>query len=205
MMDCFAVTPVISGRYSVTTHIPLTSDVTIDPCEDFVERWHVMLKLAKQNMPSVLVHTTEIRALITMLENPHILNLVQMSIGELNDTRMGFLKFLESDMCRLLPLTARSELFSFVQMFICPRSYFYPDVELLICRNLSLMEFLMIGHCQLDGFIFDGATADSHAVVAAKSIGKQVLLTKDDLYLPDNCREIELLSNDLIDATLFWD
>jgi hypothetical protein len=205
IMDCFAVTPIESARYKVATHISFQNDIDLEVCTDFTKRWNKMLLLAKQNMPSVLVHTVEIRALITMLENPYTIQMVKSAISECDDTKKGFLKFLASPMCEILPITARNELFSFIQMFICPQSYFYPNVELLICRNLSLMEFLMIGHCQIEGFIFDGATEDSHAVVAAKSIGKQVLLTNDDLILPPHCDEIEVISNSITNVTLFWD
>lgn len=203
-LKCYALTPIESMHYKVATHRQFDDDIVIERPADFEKRWREILILAKQNMPSVLVHTTEIRALITMLENPYVISMVQSFIEQCHDTRKGFLYFLESDFCRLLPLTARAELFSFVQMLISPRSYYYPNVELLICRNVSLLEFLMIGHCQLDGFIFDGAMHDSHAVIAAKSIGKQVILTDDDFYIPFDGYDIEVVSTELGQATLLW-
>lgn len=204
MVECIALSPIESGHYRIKQHTSFEAESSIQPIDDFSKRWFSLLSVAKQNMPSVLLHTTEIRALLTMLENPFIITTVQDAIKGFGDTRKGFLYFLDSDMCRLLPITARAELFSFVQLFICPQSYYYPDVELLVCRNLSLIEFLMIGHCQIEGYIFDGATSHSHAVVAARSIGKQVLLTHDNLDIPNTCSTIELSSNSLSSTTLLW-
>lgn len=163
------------------THKPtLLECELVDPVSFFL-RWDELLKCAFKMCPSFLKDTTEIQSLFAMLEANHFKQLARRSVSRYGGVMQGMVALMDEEDFRLLPETARSELFSFINYSASPFSYFYPDIDALALKNANTIDLLTIGYHQFNTLIFDRALLDSHAVQVANHCGLRVIISDEPI------------------------